>query len=162
VAVAASAYAAVATDRVRPEAYGLLPLADWAKPDVSSLAVPEFGDFLSSLPGISLPAVTMPQAPAPKLTLNTDAVIKPIPGGGTVWDVTGTIANPTRSRLPIPPIELELLDSAGASLASWSVRPPAEALAPGARIAFDTSALNPPASATRLRVTLKPASLARL
>jgi len=156
------AYGAVATDRIRPEAYGLPPLADWAKPDLASLALPELGAVAAPFPEFSLPEVSLPQAPAPRLTLSTDAVIRSIPGGGTVWDVTGTIANPTRTRLPIPPIELELLGSDGASLASWSVRPPAEALAPGSRIAFDTSALNPPAGATRLRVTLKPASLARL
>ena len=150
-------YAAVATNIVDPEAYGLPPLASWAKPDLSALSLPAV-----SLPTITLPSVVVPQAPAPKLTLKTSVSKDPIPGGGSVWIISGTITNPTTKRLDLPPIELELISADGTPLTSWSIRPPAQTLGPGKQIPFETTALNPLPEAKRVRVTLKPASLARL
>jgi hypothetical protein len=79
-----------------------------------------------------------------------------------VWEIRGEVRNAGTARQPVPPLEVRLVDSAGATLARWTVAPPAGSLAPGAVLAFETSAINPPAGAARVAVRLKPAALARL
>jgi len=157
---AAACYALVGANVVDPEDFGLPPLAPWAQPHFPSGFRADFATL--QWPSVSLPAITVPQAPASRLTLAVAARKEGIPGGGSVWTISGTIANATKGTLGVPPIGLELLESNGAVLSSWSIRPPVASLQSGRQIAFATTALSPPDAAGRVRVTLKPASLARL
>lgn len=151
-AFAAAAYVAVASNHVDPQAYGLPPLADWARPNFEAV----------QLPAMNLPTIRVPEAPATRLALVAEAKSDAIPGGGSVWTIRGTISNTTEARLDVPAIELEILDASGVPLSAWTIRPPADTVSPGRQLAFETTALNPPSGARRVRVSLKPPSLARL
>ena len=111
---------------------------------------------------LSLPNVRVPSTPPPPLTLEIAAERRQIDGGRLLWDVRGTLTNPTDRTLEVPVVELLLLDAGGKSVASWSVRPEAGRLAPGAATRFESSAIDPPASAVRVRAALKPAGLGRM
>jgi hypothetical protein len=83
-------------------------------------------------------------------------------GNRTVWEVRGTVRNPTAGGLPVPPVELLLLDAGGLVVGRWTVRPELERLAPGGVTRFETSAIDPPARAVRVRVQLKPGGLGQV
>jgi hypothetical protein len=142
--------------RVRPEDYGLPPF-DPARIGLSGLSLPAV-----AVPPVSLPAVQLPRAPLPPLGIEAEAVRRALPGGRQLWEIAGTIRNPTDRRVAVPPVEIVLLDAAGAAVARWTVRPEETMLAPAATIRFETSAIDPPATAVRLRMQLKPAELGRL
>lgn len=144
--------ALVMTGRVRPEHYGLpaynpaaVQLPAWANPS-----------------GIALPSISVPQAPLPPLTLAVDAEKRRLAGNRLVWEVRGTVTNPTGQRHGVPPVELLLLDSENRIVGRWTVRPDLESLAPGGVARFETSAIDPPETAVRLRVQMKPQGLGRV
>lgn len=151
VAVAALLYAAISSGRLRPQDYGLpaVQLPEIAMPNVR-------------LPGIELPKVELPRTAPPPLAIKADAVKRRLPDNRLVWEVQGEITNPTQRRLPVPPVEVLLLDSAGRTVGRWTVRPEIQNLAPGGIARFETSTIDPPAAAERLRLQLKPAELGRL
>jgi hypothetical protein len=154
---AALAWAAlVLGGRVRPEDYGLPPF-DPARIGLQGFALPSV-----SVPPVTLPNVQLPRAPLPPLGIEAEAVRRALPGGRQLWEIAGTISNPTDRRVAVPPVEIALLDAAGATVARWTVRPQETMVAPSATIRFETSAIDPPASAVRLRMQLKPAELGRL
>lgn len=132
--------------RLRPEDHGLPPL------HLPAIA----------LPSVDLPAIRLPRAAPPPLAVEADAVKRRLPDGKTVWEVEGRITNPTKARQPVPQVELVLLDSGGRAVGRWTIRPDVRNLAPAGVARFETSSVDPPASAVRLRVQLKPAELGRL
>ncbi len=147
----------LATGRVRPETFGLpavnltvVELPDWADPA-------QIG-----LPPVTLPQVAVPRTAPPPLAIKADAVKRRLAGNRTVWEVRGTVTNPTRSRHAVPPVELLLIDGANQVVGRWTVRPELERLAPGGVTRFETSAIDPPREAVRVRLQLKPGDLGRL
>ncbi|MCG2841671.1 zinc-ribbon domain-containing protein [Sandaracinobacter sp. RS1-74] len=151
VLAATLAYVALATGRFRPEDHGLPPVR-----------VPQIDLSNLQLPTIGIPALSLPRTAPPPLAIEADAVKRKLPDDRIVWEVEGVISNPTKSRLPVPPVEVLLLDSAGRVVGRWTVRPEIRNLAPGGEARFETSTIDPPASAERLRLQLKPAELGRL
>ena len=130
--------------RVRPEAYGLPPF------DPSRIGL--------SLPAIAVPEVRLPRAPLPPLGIEAEAVRRSLPGDRQVWEIAGTIRNPTERRQQVPPVEILLLDAGGGVVGRWTVRPEAQQVAPGSAVRFETSAIDPPPAATvsiRTRATSK-------
>lgn len=135
----------VLSGRVDPAVYGLPAVPAWADPA-----------------RLGLPAIALPRKLPPPLALEAQAVKRALPGGRQVWEISGSIVNPTDKRQPVPLVDLLLLDTRGGQVGRWTVRPELENLAPGGVARFETSAIDPPAAATRVRVQLKPAELGRL
>lgn len=145
---------------------GQLPAIELPAIDRPALAMPAIDlpaiEFPAiTLPRIPMPRVALPMAPVPPLSIETEATIRRLPDGRTIWDIGGTIANPTDRSQPVPAVEISLLDRSGAVVGRWTVPPAAARLEPGARVRFETSAIDPPAGAGRLQARLKPGSLAR-
>ncbi|MGL6044796.1 MAG: FxLYD domain-containing protein, partial [Sandaracinobacteroides sp.] len=109
-----------------------------------------------------LPAVSLPRAARPPLTLQAEVVRRRLPDNRQIWEIAGTIGNPTERSQPVPPVEILLLDGPGRIAGRWTVRPEAQNVAAGGAVRFETTAIDPPASARRLRMQLKPAELGRL
>lgn len=152
----------------RPQAFGLPPAA---VPDVGStmaamagMGLPVDDMRLSDmrLPELALSSVRIPVAAPPPLRVDADAVRRPIPGGGLVWEVRGAVTNPGSVSQPVPPLEVVMTAADGREVGRWIVRAETERLPPGGSIAFATSAINPPSDAHMLAVRLRPASVARL
>jgi hypothetical protein len=146
VLLAAGWTALVHTGRVQPEALGL----------------PRYNPAAIGLPEIGVPAVSLPRKAPPPLAVEAEAVRRPLPGGRQVWEIAGTISNPTARAQPVPPVELLLLDARGGVVARWTVRPEAGTVGAGKAVRFETSAIDPPEAAVRLRMQLKPPELGRL
>lgn len=146
----------VATDRVKPEHYGLPPFNP-AAIGLDRIALPAI-----AFPSISLPNVSLPRAAPSPLTIEADAVKRRLSDNRQIWEVKGRVNNPTNSRQPVPPVEIMLLDTQGRTVGRWMVRPEIENLAPGGVARFETSAIDPPANASRMRLQLKPGELGRL
>ena len=144
--VAAGWTALVHTGRVSPEALGL----------------PPYNPAAIGLPEMAVPAVQLPRKAPPPLAVEAEAFRRPLPGGRQVWEIAGTISNPTAKAQPVPPVELLLLDAKGGVVARWTVRPEAATVNAGQAVRFETSAIDPPERAVRLRMQLKPAELGRL
>lgn len=149
--VATVAVVALLTGRLRPEDYGLPPVE-----------LPQIGLPAIEMPRIEMPRIEMPRAPESPLAIEADAVKRRLPDARAIWEVSGRITNPTKSRQPVPTVELLLLDSGGRTVGSWTVRPETHELAPGGTARFETGTVAPPDSAVRVRVQLKPAELGRL
>jgi hypothetical protein len=141
----AGAMGLVLTGRVDPRDYGLPAVPTWADPAK-----------------MGLPAISLPRKAPPPLALEAKVVRRALPEGRQVWEISGTIVNPTDKRLPVPAIEVKLVDAGGAALGRWTVRPELQNLAPGGVARFETSAIDPPATSVKVRVQLKPAELGRL
>ena len=153
-AAAATIAALLWTGVVRPEHYGLPPI------DLPPIELPQWAD--PARLNLSLPNVRVPTTPPPPLRLEIAAERRGMENGRTLWDVRGTLTNPTDRSLDVPAVELVLVDAAGNPVASWTARPEAARLAPGAATGFESSAIDPPASAARVRASLKPAGLGRM
>ena len=142
---------AVLSGRLRPQDYGL-PALDLPRIDLPAL----------NFPAVELPTIRLPRTAPPPLAIEADAVKRRLPDNRLVWEVQGVITNPTKTRQPVPPVEVVLMDSQGRAVGRWTVRPEIRNLAPGGVARFETSTINPPESAQRLRLPLKPAELGRL
>ncbi len=142
--------ALVLTGRIRPEDHGLPPL------DLSGLPA------WANPAGIGLKPISLPRAAPPPLTIEAEAVKRQLPGGREVWDVKASILNPTGKRQPVPPVEAALLDESGQVLGRWTVRPDVTSLSAGEVTMIETTAIDPPEKAERLRLRLKPAEIGRL
>ncbi len=149
--VAAGLLALVWTGRVKPEDYGLPPF------DPAAVGLPSV-----AVPSVDVPSVKLPRAPLPPLAVDAAVVRRGLPGGRSIWEIEGTVRNPTPKALPVPPVEIRLLDAGGGTVARWTVRPEAERVEAGQAIRFQTSAIDPPAGAVKLNMQLKPAELGRL
>lgn len=118
------------------------------------------GWLLASRFGVALPPIGLPTltAAAPTtLTLTANAVNRPVAGGGNVWEVSGVIVNNTDQPQRVPPVEVTLLADGGREFYRWQVPAPANMLAPGQRVAFETATVNTPADARLVRVALRAA-----
>ncbi len=144
-------FALVASGRVRPEDYGLPPY----DPAIVGL------DRLRA-PNVDMPAIALPRSAPSPLTIEAEAVRRQLSDSRQIWEVKGTIRNPTERRQPVPPVEIQLVDGSGRTVGRWMVRPELENLAPGGVARFETSAIDPPAEAARMRLQLKPGELGRL
>lgn len=151
----AGLFAAVATDRLRPERLGLPAF----RLEMGNLALPALPGI--RLPSVRLPVLRVPEGPESPLQLEHEVVKRPLPDGGAVWEVSGTIHNPTFNRVPVPPIELSLLDHEGEALVRWTMPAGVPGIAPGGTHIFETSTLNPPEAAEEIRLVLKPAAPGR-
>jgi hypothetical protein len=138
--------ALVLTGRVQPQDYGL----------------PPYNPAAIGRPAIEVPNVSLPRTPPPPLGVTAEAFRRQLPGNRQVWEIAGTITNATAKAHPVPPVEILLLDAEGAVAGRWTVRPEATSVSPGQAVRFETSAIDPPARAVRLRMQLKPAELGRL
>ena len=144
------------TGRVRPEEYGLSPF------DPTVVGLPPVQSPNVSLPKVDVPDVKLPRTPVPPLALDAAAVRRSLPGGRQVWEISGTVRNPTGKAQPVPPVEIRLLDKDGLTVARWTVRPEAASVGAGGAVRFETSAIDPPKGAVKLKMALKPAELGRL
>jgi predicted Zn finger-like uncharacterized protein len=138
--------ALVLTGRVDPEDYGL----------------PPYNPAAIGMPAIAMPTVSLPRTPPPPLGIEAEVVRRQLPGDRQVWEIAGTITNPTSKSQAVPPVEILLLDTNGAVAGRWTVRPEATSVPAGKAVRFETSAIDPPTRAVRLRMQLKPAELGRL
>jgi predicted Zn finger-like uncharacterized protein len=136
----------VVSGRVHPEDYGL----------------PPYNPAAIGLSGAKLPSVSLPRAAPSPLKLTAEAVRRPLPGNRQVWEIAGTITNPTAKAQAVPPVEIMLLDGGGKVVGRWTARPEAQGVAAGGAVRFETSAIDPPPRAVRVRMQLKPAELGRL
>lgn len=149
-------YLAFLSGRFRPEDYGL-PAVQLPEITLPQISMPDV-----SMPDIRLPYIQLPRTAPPPLAIKADAVKRRLPDNRLVWEVQGEITNPTQKRLPVPQVEVLLLDKAGKPVSRWTIRPEIRNLAPGGVARFETSTIDPPESAERLRLQLKPAELGRL
>ena len=154
--VLALLYFAISSGRLRPEEYGL-PAVRLPQLNMPYINLPSV-----NLPSVNLPTISLPRTAPPPLAIKADAVKRRLPDNRLVWEVQGVITNPTKTRQPVPPVEVILLDAKGVAVGRWTVRPEIRNLAPGGVARFETSAIDPPADAERLRLQLKPAELGRL
>ncbi|MFA7441171.1 MAG: DUF3426 domain-containing protein [Sphingomonadaceae bacterium] len=141
---------ALATNRLQPERYGLPGF----RLEMSNLALPTLPGI--RLPSVRLPVLRVPEGPASPLRLEHEVVKRSLPDGGAVWEVSGTIHNPTFNRVPVPPVELTLLDQQGEVLVRWTMPAGIPSIAAGGTHMFETSAVNPPDKATDIRLALRP------
>lgn len=74
--------------------------------------------------------------------------------GDELLSISGRVINPTEERQIVPPISAELRNGAGRLVYSWTIAPPAPALAPGASASFNSAERNVPAGGDELTVTL--------
>lgn len=168
VAGAAGLYGAVLTGHVKPGEYPLarMNLAGITLPDVGELA-PEWMRAPSlrvpevQLPEVRLPVVRLPATPPPPLALRSETARKSLADGGSAWEISGTLHNPTDAILPVPPIEIILLDAASKPVGNSLIRLETPSLPPGATLDFDTTSMNPPPGVTQVRLELKTTGLAR-
>ncbi|MCJ8191179.1 zinc-ribbon domain-containing protein [Sphingomicrobium aestuariivivum] len=65
----------------------------------------------------------------------------------------GRVVNSSTEQQDVPPIRVELVDEAGAVVASWTIPPPAEQLDPGESASFNSAEADIPPSARDLVVT---------
>jgi predicted Zn finger-like uncharacterized protein len=73
-------------------------------------------------------------------------------GGDRILPITGTITNPTGGSVPLPRMTGRLLDTEGREVFSWSFPAPAEQLASGQTVSFETVAEKIPANAVNLNI----------
>lgn len=164
VALVVGGWAALSSRRIDLSAYGL-PAIDVppfpAGVDFSSIGLPQWELPRLSLPQFDVPRLSLPTIPPPPLELKASAARKALPHGGTVWEISGTLHNPTSETQPMPPLEISILDTTG-HVVSRSMLPARQAeIAPGETARFETSSLDPPAPTSGVRVEMKPASLSR-
>lgn len=74
--------------------------------------------------------------------------------GDELLSISGRVINPTEQQQTVPPITAELRNGAGQLVHSWTIAPPAPALAPGASASFNSAERNVPAGGDELTVTL--------
>lgn len=149
--LAGAALYLLATGRIRPEEYGLRPF------DPSAIGLPSL-----HMPNVSMPHVSLPRAQPSPLKLEASAARSQLGDGRPLWEISGTIQNPTKSRQTVPPIEVRMVDQAGKTVSRWTIRAEIRNLAPDGTARFATSAIDPPPEAVRVRLLLKPSELGRL
>ena len=80
--------------------------------------------------------------------------------GGKTLVIEGEIVNLGKTPQRVPPIRMELRDSAGQEVGNWTFEPPVAELAPGARVPFSTRRESPPEGARGFKASFvtKPGS----
>lgn len=124
-----------------------------------------------SMPQMALPQIPqewrrfrlmLPRADAPPLNIEIRQLQLQQAGPRHIWELEGRIHNETSQTQPLPGVEILLLDKSGAVQGRSVLRPDLKELLPGERTSFHTSIIDPPETAVRVRVRLKPAELGRL
>jgi hypothetical protein len=156
--------ALVVSGRLDPTRFGLPPydpsrVQGW-KGSVKSV-YPGRPLLLITLPQPDFAAI-LPRIPAPPLGVEAAAVRRTLGADRRVWEVSATITNPTDEQLPVPPLELALLDAQGRAIERWTVRADARFLEAGATLTVETTAIDPPSRAQTVRVALKPSEAGRI
>lgn len=168
--VAGALWLAALAGHWQPAAVGLPPAAIPTVPATRAAlvdlrladALPHWPAARIALPELALPAIRVPEAVAPPLRIAADVTTRRLPGGGSLWDVRGTVTNPGPRSEAVPPLDIILTTDDGTEVARWTARAAATRLEPGGRATFATSAIDPPTEARHLKVRLRPASIARL
>lgn len=103
-----------------------------------------------ALPGVGdLIAQVVP--PPPQLDVAVTAQVTRLPDGGAILEATGTIANPGRVTVAVPPLRASLM-SGGAVAREWTIPAPAGTIAPGNRLAFASTITDVPAGPITVQV----------
>ena len=76
--------------------------------------------------------------------------------GNELLTVAGRVINPTTETHPVPPIYAQIRNHAGKVIYSWTIAPPAPALAPGASASFNSAEVNVPAGGEDLTISFGP------
>jgi predicted Zn finger-like uncharacterized protein len=76
--------------------------------------------------------------------------------GNELLTVAGRVINPTSQTHPVPPISAQIRDHSGKVIYSWTIAPPAPALAPGASASFNSAEVNVPAGGEDLTISFGP------
>ncbi len=122
----------------------------------TALAVAAFGLWggqidTSRIPGLApLVAAFAPQASPLKVAVT--GVVTPLPSGGNVLEISGTISNTGRSVAAVPLLKASLA-GAGGPVRRWTISPTAARLAPGEQASFTSTVTGFPADARTLSVT---------
>ena len=74
--------------------------------------------------------------------------------GNELLTVTGRVINPTSTEQDVPPLEAQLRTRTGKVVYSWTIAPPAQALAPGASASFNSAEVNVPPGGEELTITI--------
>lgn len=102
--------------------------------------VPILGDALAQL-----------SPPAPALDVAVIGRVTRLLGGTALLEVTGTITNPGKVAVSVPPLSARLLVG-GVRTRDWTIPPPAPSVSPGKRLAFASSLTDVPAGAVTVQV----------
>ncbi|MBD8678398.1 zinc-ribbon domain-containing protein [Sphingomonas sp. CFBP 13720] len=73
--------------------------------------------------------------------------------GNELFAVSGRVLNPTGARHRIPDIRAVLKDSQGRMVYSWTIKPQTRAIGPSGSLAFNSAALDVPASSKKLELS---------
>ncbi len=103
--------------------------------------IPYVGDTLATLVPSGQP-----------LQITVTGTVTPLPSGGRVLDVSGTITNPGHSLARVPLLKASLVGPTGPAR-RWTISPPVAELAPGASAHFSSTVMGFPAEARTLAVT---------
>ena len=76
--------------------------------------------------------------------------------GNSLLTVNGRVWNPAVKAQRVPPIKVELLDGAGATVSSWSIAAPVSELSPGQSATFSNTEIDAPPAAKRLHLSFGP------
>lgn len=74
--------------------------------------------------------------------------------GNELLTVTGRVVNPTGKEQTVPPLTAQLKSRTGKIVYSWTIPPPAQSLAPGASVSFNSAELKVPPGGDELTITL--------
>jgi predicted Zn finger-like uncharacterized protein len=92
-------------------------------------------------PEFDVPLLIMPRTLAPRTQ----------PNGTVLLPVSGRIVNPTDSAQPVPDILVEVRDTQGRVVYSWTIPRPAPTIAARGSLPFESATVNPPRNATKLK-----------
>lgn len=74
--------------------------------------------------------------------------------GNELVVISGRVINPSSKPQPVPPIQAQLRDKSGKVIYSWTISPPAQTLAPGDSVPFNSAEMDVPPSGLDSTVTL--------
>ncbi len=103
-----------------------------------------------TIPGVA-DAFAQVMPPPPRLDVVMLGSVNRLPGGGSLLEVTGTIANPGKASVVVPPLNARLLVN-GQPARDWTIPPPAAMIGPGQRLAFASSITDVPAGAVTVQI----------
>jgi hypothetical protein len=90
-----------------------------------------------SLPGVA-DALAQVAPPPPRLDVSLQGRLTRLPDGTAILEVTGTIHNPGRIAVPVPPLKARLMLN-GTPMRDWTIPPPASSVGPGKTLIFASS-----------------------
>jgi hypothetical protein len=109
---------------------------------------PQLGDAYALL-GIPV------EPPGPVFKLGEVTTGREEVDGDTVITVRGVVSNISERKQTLPPLRVQLTDSAGAVVYEWSFDPPQAELDAGGVVAFESQTKNPPETAQNLNISIE-------